>query len=131
MNVLIDTQIILHVLFDKRRLSKKEKDILLNQDNEIFCSSISFFEISLKYSIGKLKLKNVTPEEIPQLMINAGYVIEDVGYDSLSTFHKLPIATHKDPFDRIIIWEAIKKDYFLLTQDKQFEKYSKYGLELL
>ncbi|HNZ27852.1 MAG TPA: type II toxin-antitoxin system VapC family toxin [Spirochaetota bacterium] len=132
MNVLIDTNIILWILFDSTSLNEKEKSIIENNNNQIIVSSISLFEISLKYSIKKLELENVTPEEIPELLKNEGYIIGNVGYESFSTFYKLPfLEDHKDPFDRIIIWEAIQKKYSILSRDGQFKNYKKFGLKLL
>ena len=131
MKVLIDTQIILWILFDSKKLSSTEKKILVSDNNQIICSSISLFEISLKYAIGKLKLKSVTPEKLPNLLIKNGYLIKDVNYDIFSTFYKLPSKIHKDPFDRIIIWEAIKNNFSLMTRDKEIKKYEKFGLSLV
>lgn len=131
MNILIDTQILLYILFDKSKLSKNEKDIILEENNQIFCSSVSFFEIAIKYSLGKLTLKNITPEDIPPLIIKSGYIIEEVESDSLASFYKLPTKSHKDPFDRLIIWESITKNFYLLTRDKKFKIYSTHGLKLL
>ena len=131
MNVLIDTQILLYILFDKKKLSKKEKEIVLNEENQIFCSSVSFFEIALKYSIGKLILKNVTPEKIPSLMIKSGYIVEEVSSECMASFYKLPKEYHKDPFDRLIIWESINKGFFLLTRDRKIKMYSTHGLRVL
>jgi len=130
MKILIDTQIILWILFDSKKLSNSEKEILISDDNQIICSSISLFEISLKYSMGKLKLKSVTPEELPSLLIKNGYLIKNVKYDVFSTFYKLPLEIHKDPFDRMIIWEAIKNNFSLMTRDREIKKYEKFGLNL-
>lgn len=132
MNILIDTNILLWVLFDSKSLNEKEISVIEDENNQIFVSSISIFEISLKYSINKLELVNVTPDQIPDLLINNGYMIEDIRYESFSSFYKLPfLDKHKDPFDRIIIWEAIKKDFYLLSRDEEFEKYKKHGLKLI
>lgn len=130
MKILIDTQIILWILFDSSMLSKKEKDAIYDEDNEVMCSSISLFEISLKYSIGKLKLNGITPDKIPDLLVKSGYTIKDISFEIYSTFYKLPNEIHKDPFDRIIIWESIKNNLFLMTHDKAIKKYVKYGLNI-
>ncbi len=131
MNVLIDTHILLYLLFDDSKLSKKEIELIKDEKHEIIISSISFFEISLKYSLNKLQLKNITPDKLPDILINSGYTIEDIDHTSYATFYKLPNTIHKDPFDRLLIWEAIRKDYAMLTQDKRFKNYETYGLKLL
>jgi len=45
-----------------------------------------------------------------------------------STFHKLPRLSHKDPFDRIIIWQAIQRKMTLVSKDRDFKAYRKFGL---
>jgi len=131
MKVMIDTNILLFVLFDDAKLSKSELVIINDDDNEIIVSAVSLFEISLKYSLRKLKLKNTTPDKLPGILQKSGYLIEDIDYISFSTFYKLPSEKHKDPFDRLIIWEAIRKGYALLSKDNKFGEYEKYGLKLL
>ncbi len=61
MKYLIDTHVLLWSLFDTSKLSKKVYGILLDIENEIYVSNITFWEISLKYGIGKLSLKNILP----------------------------------------------------------------------
>lgn len=131
MNILLDTHFILWILTDETKLSKKEKEIIENPKNSIICSSISFFEISLKYSIGKLILERFTPEDIPDLMLKNGYEIVDISYKTFSTYYKLPNDYHKDPFDRLLIWEAIQNNYKLLTRDANIKEFKSLGLKLL
>ncbi len=131
MKVLIDTNILLYILFDDLKLSKNEIEIISDDNNEIIVSSISLFEISLKYSINKLELNNIKPDKIPDLLIRNGYIIEDIDYITYSSYYKLQAEFHKDPFDRLLIWEAIRKEYNLLSKDRAFVNYEKYGLKLL
>lgn len=131
MNVIIDTNILLFILFDEKKLSKREIAVIEDENNQIIISSISLFEISLKFSINKLKLNNITPDRIPDLLIRSGYDIENIDYITFSTFYKLPTEYHKDPFDRLLIWESIRKGYFILTKDNEFINYEKYGLKIL
>ena len=130
MKIVLDTQFILWILFDSGRLSKREKEIIYDENNQIICSSISLFEISLKYSIGKLVLNNITPDKIPDLLVGNGYIIKDTTHDTFSSFYKLPRDIHKDPFDRILVWESIKNGFHLMTRDKKIMEYEKWGLKL-
>ncbi len=131
MKILIDTNILLFVLFDEAGLSKRELELIKDEDNEIIVSAISFFEISLKYSLQKLKLKNTTPEKLPELLLKSGYSVENIDYITFASFHKLPLEKHRDPFDRLLTWESIRKDFYLLSKDKKFYEYEKFGLKLL
>jgi PIN domain nuclease of toxin-antitoxin system len=80
-------------------------NILKDSSNEIHISSISFWEISLKFSFGKLSLDGCTPDELPSLATQMGLEIIDATADELSSIHKLP-NIHKYPFDRLIIHQA-------------------------
>ncbi|HOW81971.1 MAG TPA: hypothetical protein PK573_05380 [Spirochaetota bacterium] len=51
--------------------------------------------------------------------------------DDASSFYRLPVLRHKDPFDRLIIWQAIKNDMALATRDKEISDYLKYGLKII
>ena len=131
MRYLLDTHVLLWILFDKNQLSQKAKTIIKNLDNEIFASVISYWEISLKYNIGKLIFENITPDEIPlkakQIQISTLNLSE---YD-VSTFYKLPRLEHKDPFDRLIIWQAINQKIPLISKDRKIKEYKTYGLDYI
>lgn len=128
MNYLLDTHTFLWFLFDPDKLSKKVSKIILNNENNIFVSLISFWEISLKFNLGKISLNNVTPEELPKYAINSGIEIFDLEIDTVSSFHNLPIESHRDPFDRLIIWQCIRNDLTLLSKDTMTGEYVKYKL---
>ena len=63
MNYLVDTHILIWSFTDPDKLQKRFRNELLNLENTIYYSQFSLWEISLKYSLGKLKLKKKTPEE--------------------------------------------------------------------
>jgi len=103
----------------------------MNLSEQVFVSSISFWEISLKYSIGKLSLNNILPEDLPSIALDCGLDILELDSNTMSTFHKLPRISHKDPFDRMIIWSAISKNLTLISRDSSFSEYEKFGLSLM
>ena len=94
----------------------------------VLVSVVSFWEISLKYSIGRLDLGNVTPEDFPALVRQSGFDILPLADTDAATFHNLPRKEHKDPFDRLIIWPAITPKLTLISQDRAFSAYRKNGL---
>lgn len=130
MNILLDTHYVLWVLMDDTLLSKQDKELILNQDNRIIVSTISLLEISIKYNIGRLSLNNIEPAQIPQLLDNYGYEISNLTPATAATFYQLPSDIHKDPFDRLLIWESIQLNYSLLTRDSKVKTYQQYGLVL-
>jgi PIN domain nuclease of toxin-antitoxin system len=129
---LIDTHIFLWLVFDPDKIDNKKLEVLKNPKNKIFIASISFWEISLKYNLGKLELNGLIPDELPKIAEKMGLDIMEIGKETMASFYKLPkVNTHKDPFDRIIIWKCINENLILISKDKKFPKYEKFGLKFL
>lgn len=129
---LIDTHIFLWLIFDPDKIDKKKLELLKNRKNKVFIAGISFWEISLKYYLGKLELSGLKPDELPKIAEQMGLEVIDINEDVMASFYKLPkIETHKDPFDRIIIWKCIGDGLALITQDRKFQEYQPYGLNFL
>ena len=132
MRYIIDTHILLWLIFDPDKLSKKKLDILKNPMHEICITSISFWEISLKYNLGKLDIQGLLPDEFPQVAQKMGIKTIDIDERTMASFYKLKrIGKHRDPFDRIVIWYCISNNYTLVSQDGKFAQYNKYGLTTL
>jgi PIN domain nuclease of toxin-antitoxin system len=129
MKYLLDTHTLLWSLSSPNKLSKKVKDLISQSKNESYVSAISLWEISLKYQLKKLELHGFLPEELPQLVKKSGFTIVNINSEIASTFYKLP-RLHKDPFDRMLIWQAIKEDLVLVSKDKTFSDYEKCGLSV-
>jgi len=131
MNLLLDTHVFLWSLFDPDKLSSTVIREIKSPNNEVAVSVVTFWEISLKYALGKLELLGVKPEELPDFADQMNLEILPITAAEASSFHKLPKLSHKDPFDRIIIWQAIQRKMTLLSKDRDFKAYSKFGLKLL
>ena len=129
MNYLIDTHTFLWTLFEPKKLSKSVTEVILSQENDIAVSVITFWEISLKYSIGKLELYNIGPEDIPNYAEQMDVNILSINSFKAVSFYKLPRLKHKDPFDRLIIWQAIQRNIVILSKDRTFKDYHKFGLK--
>lgn len=127
MKLLVDTHYLLWMFIDTSKISDKAKEALLSVDNEIYYSQASLWEISIKYSIGKLALNGVTPEEFFQEIENSFLICKPLKNEELISSYNLP-REHKDPFDRIIIWQAIKNEMVLLSVDSKMDSYVNYGL---
>ena len=130
MTYLLDTHFIIWAVSDTAKLSKKIKDLLANPDNKIFVSTVSFWEISLKHSIGKLKLEGGVPEDVPNSCLQMGFDIEPLSAQDSSSYHKLTANYHKDPFDRMLIWQSISNGYTLISADVNIKKYISEGLKI-
>lgn len=131
MNYLLDTHAFLWAIFESGRLSNNAKEVLLNPENSIYVSLITFWEISLKYSLGKLELENITPAELPTVSREAGFETLPLSEKEVSSFHNLPRSSHKDPFDRLIIWQTINNDFILISKDRRLSEYQESGLRII
>ncbi len=127
MKLLVDTHYLPWLFMDTSKITNKAKDALLSTDNEIYYSQASLWEISIKYSIGKLVLEGITPEEFFQEVENSFLICKSLKNEELVSSYRLP-REHKDPFDRIIIWQAIKSGMVLLSADSKMDYYIKHGL---
>jgi PIN domain nuclease of toxin-antitoxin system len=130
MNYLVDTHILLWSFLETDKLSKEIKSILLNGNNEIYYSPISLWEISIKYGLKKLSLNGGTPDDFFTELKNSYYHCKSINTINLITNYKLPVY-HKDPFDRFLIWEAIRDDFILISVDTHLELYKKEGLRVV
>ena len=128
---LLDTHILLWFFFDSKKIPKNISKILINSDNKLFISAVSFWEISIKFESGKLALGNISPSDLKNLSIKNNIVPIDLSTDTSSTFHQLKTFYHKDPFDRILIWQCIKDDYIFLTEDDNIKSYQSEGLKII
>jgi PIN domain nuclease of toxin-antitoxin system len=129
---LLDTHTFIWATLQTNNLSKKSKEIISNRSNEICVSTVSFWEISLKTKINKFSFKDININDFPKYAKNMGFSIMDMQENETITFHKLPLKkNHKDPFDRMLIWQAITKNMTMISKDKLFEQYKKDGLKLI
>lgn len=130
MKILLDTHYLLWAFIDTSKISPSVYTKLLTDENDVFYSQASLWEIAIKYNMGKLSLKGMKPEEFYEEVENSFLKCRPLENDELINFYKLPIE-HKDPFDRIMIWQSIKSDYYFLSVDSQVANYKKYGLKTL
>lgn len=131
MTYLLDTHYLIWAITDTRKLSKKVKEIITNPENQIVVSTISFWEISLKNSLGKMQLIGLSPENLPANCLQMGFdVIPLLAFES-STYHRLKATYHKDPFDRMLIWTAISNDYTFISSDANINLYISEGLKII
>ncbi len=129
---LIDTHILLWLIFDPDKINTAKLQLLKDPRNKIYVANITFWEIALKYGLGKLGLEGLTPDELPKLAEQMGLDVLPIDQECMASFYKLPkTPTHKDPFDRIIIWACIRENITLISQDGKFGEYQSHGLKWL
>jgi PIN domain nuclease of toxin-antitoxin system len=131
MKYLIDTHIFLWSLFMPEKIDPYAAKIIQTADNRVFVSVVTFWEIALKFGLNKLKLEGVTPDELPELASKIGFEILDLKPDDAASFYCLPRLAHKDPFDRMIIWQAIREKMVMVSKDSKVAAYQQFGLKTL
>lgn len=122
MNLLLDTHIFLWYISADKRLRKKHFDLIKNANNDVYFSVASIWECCIKQQIGKLDL----PEE-PSLYLSNKRILHKINSlhideNCMKHLSNLP-PIHKDPFDRIIICQAIEYKLRLITEDINIKKY--------
>lgn len=122
MKILLDTSTFLWIITDSPELSKKAKAVYLDEENEVFLSTISAWEIAIKYKLKKLPLPSSPDKYIPYQ--REQHQINSLALTDEATFFlpKLP-DFHKDPFDRMLICQALADNMTLLSSDENIIKY--------
>lgn len=131
MNVLIDTHILLWSLANTKKLNTQEKKILVSPQTSIYVSAVSLWEISLKYSIGKLIIEPFDVKKIISGIHDSNYSMMPLTGEEASGFYQLPHTSNTDPFDRMLCWQAICNDYYFMSRDAKINQYKKFGLKLI
>ncbi len=122
MRLLLDTCTFLWIITDAPRLSSRAGELFYTPENEVYLSSVSTWEIAVKHALGRLPLPESPLAIIPSMREAHG--IEPLSLDEESTLYvpRLP-SYHRDPFDRILVCQAIVRDLVILTPDKAIHRY--------
>ncbi len=118
MNIIIDTHIFLWLAANPEKISKQHMQYIENLNNTIYLSSMSIAEIMIKKSIGNLNFE----ADILAILEEMGIEILDFNAQSAIILGTLPMH-HKDPFDRMIISQALINNYKIISIDSKFKMY--------
>ncbi|MGD9373582.1 MAG: type II toxin-antitoxin system VapC family toxin [Desulfobacterales bacterium] len=119
MKILLDTHIFLWMLTSPERLNEKRRYELETPANEVFLSAMSIAELMIKHTIGKIHVEFDPLEMAKQMRIE----ILSFSGDHAMMLGKMPLH-HKDPFDRMIIAQAIVNRLPLMSDDPKFPAYN-------
>lgn len=121
MNIILDTHALIWFFEGDANLSEKALEAIENVENKKFVSIASLWEIAIKTSLGKLTLQK------PLDLFLSELIKSDVEVLQISFAHILLVSQldffHKDPFDRIIIAQAITEQFWVATKDPNFPLY--------
>lgn len=122
MTVLLDTCSFLWLLLDAPRLSDRAKEVFADPANRVFLSVVSCWEMAIKHAAGRLALPHPPAQFIPAR--RKVYGIESLPLDETSALHaaRLP-RLHGDPFDRMLVCQALVHGMVILTPDEQIAQY--------
>jgi PIN domain nuclease of toxin-antitoxin system len=115
----VDTNALLWVLADSSDLDSVRRDLLTDPGNEVWVSAISLAEIAVKASIGKLP---EPPTALAHVADRLGFRNLPFTEDHAARLGTLPLI-HRDPFDRMLIAQALVEDLTIMTSDRQFAAY--------
>lgn len=122
MKYLLDTHTLIWLVEDHPSLSKNAKEIIATEKhNDVFISKVSFWEIAIKLSIKKLEI-SYSVSDLIKLVSESGIVIIGISDKALISLASLPFH-HRDPFDRLLICEAMTQDMAIITDDSKFKNY--------
>ena len=126
MNILLDSHIAIWAVLDDKRLKKKAREYLLDEGNNIYYSAASVFEVDIKKKSRNDNLEFNTDEFI-ELCEESGYIQLPLSAEAIAFANHLEwIGTgseHQDPFDRILLAQAIVENMHFMTSDSKIPQF--------
>ena len=121
MKLLLDTQLLLWAAGQPERLSSRAKRQLNDPENELLFSAASLWEIAIKSGLGRDDFR-VEPRVLRRALLDNGYIELPITSEHAVNVDTLP-PLHKDPFDRLLLSQALVEGITLLTADEQLARY--------
>ncbi len=132
MNLLLDTHIALWAITDSPKLPQQARDLIQSPKTTVWVSAASVWEIAIKYSLGRGEMP-VSSKDAVRYFQESGYRFLHIEVEHTIAVEDLP-AHHQDPFDRILVAQALVEPMRLITHDPMVALYSdtiiKVGAEL-
>ncbi len=122
MRLLLDTHALLWWVEDAPQLSTKARKAIAAADAECFVSLACAWEMAIKCQLGKLKLASSVRQYFPSQLAANGFVQLDIAFRHVARVESLPFH-HRDPFDRLLIAQALEEKLTLVSADAVFENY--------
>jgi len=122
MRILLDTCTFLWIIGDAPELSKGARRLFIDPANEVFLSAVSAWEISVKHGLGRLPLPELPEKCIPFQRETHGIEALALEEEAALYLNRLP-SMHRDPFDRMLICQAIVHSMVILTPDELVTQY--------
>ncbi len=123
MKLLMDTCAFLWLADGSTELSAVAAEAFLDEDNDLYLSTASTWEIAIKYSLGKLQLSKRPEIFVPHYRLRSGIESLPVEEEEALYVEKLP-HLHGDPFDRLLVAQAVVHGMTIVTSDPKIEQYA-------
>ena len=121
MKLLLDTHLLLWIAAEPSKVPKKVRSLILDNDNDLFFSASSIWEIAIKSQLGREDF-DVDPHLLRRGLIDNGYLELTINVEHALAVLALP-PLHKDPFDRMLVAQATVEGFILLTSDEHVGAY--------
>jgi len=121
MDILLDSHTVLWFFEDDVRLSKTAIEAICNAANKKYVSIATLWEVAIKYGLGKLKLDGGVSAFTENVHEN-GFILLEIVPEHIFEVASLPLI-HRDPFDRLLVAQAIFEDMAIVTSDSNILKY--------
>ena len=122
MKFLLDTHVLIWLLAGSTRVSPDLYDLLSNPVHAVYVSAASAWEIAIKVGLGKLEMPSNLEHWLPAEIAAAGLKVLPIQLDHALGVELLP-RHHTDPFDRLLIAQAVAEDLTLVSADRAFDAY--------
>ena len=122
MRLLLDTHALIWWLVGDPSLSLDAKTAVTDPDNGVFVSAASAWEIATKYRIGKLPNAAALASDIPSVLRRQGFIELPITVEHGQSAGRLP-GPHRDPFDRMLIAQAMLADLMIVSNEAVFDRY--------
>jgi PIN domain nuclease of toxin-antitoxin system len=123
MNLLLDTHILIWLIDGSEKLNQTARYAIEDENNSLYLSIASLWEITIKTSLGKLELGIPLEQITTNFILPSGFKILPIHLSHLLVLKDLPFH-HRDPFDRMLISQAISESLTLVSEDRAFGDYT-------
>jgi PIN domain nuclease of toxin-antitoxin system len=120
--LLLDTHVALWAIADSPRMPRRARELILSPASRVFVSAVSVWEIAIKHAFGRGDMP-ICGEEALAYFQEAGYFLVPISPEHAAAVERLP-AHHQDPFDRLLVAQALAEPFRLVTHDQSVARYS-------
>ena len=122
MRLLLDTHTILWWSEDDHRLGATARQLLSNGTDELLVSPVSAYEMTFKHQLGKLPSASRLLADLDGYLVEQGFGVLPIGWHHAELAGRLPVE-HRDPFDRLLIAQALSDQLTVLSNDEAFDRF--------